>query len=184
MPALEYYVYHLINPLNGSVFYVGKGKGSRCKVHESKVKRNPEKYGKSEKGELILKILNSGKRVVTSIIAKGLSEEESLIVEEREIDRIGISNLTNIKSKGTVSGDTRGFESSGRTLALYWLSIVDCRDPRGMTPKNGVRVSDIHKDLNDIMTACINCAKMKDSFIAGMGEAFRISKHPLYSVIR
>lgn len=184
MAALKYYVYHLINPLNNSVFYVGKGKGSRCKTHEQKVKRNPEKYGKSDKGKIILEILNSGGSVNISIVSKNINEEESLIIEEREIDRIGISNLTNERSKGGLSGDTRGFFTSGRNLALYWLSIVDCRGDKGLTPLHGVSIYDIHNDLNDIMMKCVNCIKMKDSFIAGMGEAFKTSKHPLYSVIK
>ena len=34
--SLAYYVYLLIDPRDGKVFYVGKGKGSRCFDHSAK----------------------------------------------------------------------------------------------------------------------------------------------------
>lgn len=179
----KYYVYHLIDPINNVVFYVGKGTGNRHKTHESKVIRNPLQNCKSEKDKKILSIVNSGYSVKSEIITNNLTEIEALILEENEIEAIGIKNLTNKYKKGGKSGDTSGYVSAGRMLSTYWLSLKDVRCSEIVGEKFGVSLKSIHSELDEIMKSALSCPKMKTSFITGIGIGIEQSKHSLSSVI-
>jgi uncharacterized protein len=85
---LKSYVYVYCDPTDGSVFYVGKGKGNRCFEH---LKSDDE----SEKCLRIKKLRDRKIEPRIDILAFGLTEEEALIVEAAAIDLIGINNLTN-----------------------------------------------------------------------------------------
>lgn len=85
---LKRYVYVYCDPADGSVFYVGKGKGNRCFEHL-------KHEGESEKSLRIKKMRDAGVEPRIDILAFGLTEDEALIVEAAAIDLIGINNLTN-----------------------------------------------------------------------------------------
>lgn len=89
-----YYVYGLYD--NDDIFYVGKGKGNRYKGHFNNNSLSKSSY----KNHKIKAINNSGRKVNVRIIAKGLSERESLLLEGKLIESYGLHRsggcLTNI----------------------------------------------------------------------------------------
>lgn len=86
---LGYYVYLYVNPLNRSVFYVGKGKGGRALAH---LRANEKK----EITKTIQDIRARGKEPRIEILAHGfLSPEAAHRVEAAAIDLLGLGNLAN-----------------------------------------------------------------------------------------
>lgn len=98
-PMNGYYVYFLIDPRDGSTFYVGKGKGGRIRQHVAEVRAG--RYGSNgAKCERIREIITAGMAVVEQIHRGGLTEDEAYELERRLIK--GMDGLTNIIS-GTVT---------------------------------------------------------------------------------
>lgn len=93
----DYYVYHLIDPRSGAVFYVGKGKGGRMLQHERDV-RAGKKIDNAHKYAVIQSIIDDGLSVTTIKVAKGISEQSALDLEEEHIATL--SGLTNIAPRG------------------------------------------------------------------------------------
>jgi hypothetical protein len=86
---LGYYVYLYVNPLDNSIFYVGKGKGNRVFDHLKNV-------GENEKTSIIQEIRDSGKQPKIEILIHGLPDEETAFrIESAVIDVIGVNNLAN-----------------------------------------------------------------------------------------
>ena len=100
--SLAFYVYLLIDPRDGKVFYVGKGKGGRCLDHSAK----DDGVAKASK---IAEIESAGLTPQVDIIRHGLENEaEAFLVESAVIDAFGLGNLTNI-------APGYGVEKFGRT---------------------------------------------------------------------
>lgn len=96
---LPFYVYLLIDPLDQSVFYVGKGKNYRALSHVEEVKEMMSKGNliQSPKHRKILDILNLGGLPIELIVARFESEEEAFAVESVFINFVyGFENLTNL----------------------------------------------------------------------------------------
>ena len=97
---LLYYVYALIDPRDGQVFYVGKGKGSRIYSHIDDAESiEPSEVAKIAKIREIKSALKDG--VDHVVVRHGLSSEEALEVEASLIDYIESVQkitLTNIVS--------------------------------------------------------------------------------------
>lgn len=95
--ALGHYVYLLIDPRNGEVFYVGKGVGGRCFEHD---------YAEegARKAARFAEIKAAGLEVKVDIIRHGMAtKEEAFLVESAVIDVYGIENLTNkVKGHGSI----------------------------------------------------------------------------------
>lgn len=88
--SLAYYVYLLIDPRDGHVFYVGKGKGDRCLQHSA------QDDGQA-KAARIAAIEAAGLTPRVDILRHGLaSEAEAYLVESAVMDVFGLGNLTNI----------------------------------------------------------------------------------------
>jgi hypothetical protein len=86
---LGYYVYLYVNPLDNSVFYVGKGRGSRALAHLRA--RERKTIMRTIRG-----IRASGAEPRIEILAHGLrSPEAALKVEAAAIDLLGVANLAN-----------------------------------------------------------------------------------------
>jgi len=86
---LGYYVYLYVNPLDGRVFYVGKGKGQRALSHLQDTTR-------SRKATILGLIRGAGQQPVIEILAHGLSDEAAgLRVEAAAIDLLGLPGLSN-----------------------------------------------------------------------------------------
>ena len=88
---LGYYVYQLIHPSTGHVFYVGKGIGSRMLTHATWAN-----IAEGLKAETIREIKQvHGCDPSYRIVAHGLSEESAFLVEAVLIEQIGLHNLLN-----------------------------------------------------------------------------------------
>jgi len=86
---LGYYVYVYVDPSDESVFYVGKGKGTRALSLLNAAERR-------RVSSTIRKVRASGSEPRIDILAHGLpSEDVAFAVEAAAIDLIGIQNLTN-----------------------------------------------------------------------------------------
>ena len=90
---LGYYVYALVDPRDGKIFYVGKGHDDRVFAH-ARAALKPNDIVPSDKIEIIRSIIKRGDDVKTLILRHGLREREALIVESVLIDL-----LTNKETK-------------------------------------------------------------------------------------
>lgn len=89
---MSYFVYELVDPRCGSVFYVGKGKGARPSAHEREARAG--KPGR--KCERIREIIEDGKVPTVRIVQRFDDELLAYAEEAFHIERIGIANLTNV----------------------------------------------------------------------------------------
>ncbi len=87
---MEYYVYVYIDPRNHEEFYYGKGRGSRKNAHL-------DSEADTEKTKRIAAIRKIGLEPIIRVVARGLSEDEALLVEKTLLHKLGKS-LTNISS--------------------------------------------------------------------------------------
>ncbi len=121
---LGYYVYKLIDPRNGNVFYVGKGKGNRIFNHVNEVlsKDDLEEWqdDESEKIATIREIKGEGLEVIHLIHRHHLDEKTALEVEAALID--AYSGLTNV-SLGVNS--YYGVASVEQIVRRYGLEKID-----------------------------------------------------------
>lgn len=86
----KFYVYHLVDPRDGSVFYVGKGTGSRVRAHEVEARKGVT----SEKCKRIREIWASGLPVDRRVVRIFEHEIDAYDFERAEIRRL--PNLTNV----------------------------------------------------------------------------------------
>lgn len=118
---LKYYVYIYSNPINGEVFYVGKGKGDRVFQHL-------DEDSDSQKANYLKDLLSQGLQPKLEILIHGLDDEETALrVESSIIDLIGIKNLTN-KQSGHKSA-TFGRMTLKQIVAIYDKQKVNIEDP-------------------------------------------------------
>ena len=85
MPRNPFYVYALKDPRQkpAKPFYIGKGTGNRAWEHQIKI-------DDSEKGEVIKEINESGLKVIHTVLADNLTEEQALKLEAELIAAFGI----------------------------------------------------------------------------------------------
>jgi hypothetical protein len=123
---LGYYVYVLVNPLDGKIFYVGKGKGRRALAHshDTRQSRKTETF----RQKTVRRISAAGLTHRIDILAHGLdSEEAAYRIEAAVIDLLGMPVLTNlVRGKGTRS---LGRLSLSDLVALYRKRPVEIREP-------------------------------------------------------
>lgn len=99
----SYYVYHLINPITNRIFYVGKGKGLRCKQHLTD-KQNT--CHNTRLNGYIRNLVNSGNPPTIVKVLENVNEREAYEIEELQISlygRVGYESggiLLNILSSG------------------------------------------------------------------------------------
>lgn len=108
-----YYVYHYIDPRNGKVFYIGRGKNNRFKAH-----LNPSVLNSSmsKKNSLIKEILNEGLTPDIKIVFKDLTFSESNTIEKSEIVKFGKNNLTNMTTGGQGAVGVKSFLGKRHTI--------------------------------------------------------------------
>src|SRR5579871_788011 len=85
MAKNPFYVYVLKDPRfkPAKAFYIGKGTGNRIWEHHQNI-------DDSAKGKLITAILNEGFKVIHTIIADDLTEDQALKIEAELISAFGI----------------------------------------------------------------------------------------------
>ena len=117
----KYYVYELIDPRDGSVFYVGKGCRDRYAHHEAAARAGSA----SEKSDRINAILAGGDKIECRIVQRFDSEVQAYRFESLHIASIGLENLTNILpggAGGRVKGDSQILAERG---AEYVRALTD-----------------------------------------------------------
>jgi hypothetical protein len=85
----DYYVYVYIDPRNLKEFYYGKGTGSRKEAHLLDT-------SDSAKAKRIKEIKKEGLEPIIRVIARGLDENEALLIEKTLLWKL--DGLTNISS--------------------------------------------------------------------------------------
>ena len=88
-----FYVYFLMD--NGTIFYVGKGKGNRIKDHKRQC--NKENTGNQVKAERIRAAITAG-TFEEKVFAAGLSEPDAFSIEKGLIHEFRSHGITNIAS--------------------------------------------------------------------------------------
>ena len=106
----KFYVYEIIDPESGNVFYVGKGQKYRCFVHEYKTKNGKIPHNNYHLFNKISKILNLNKNLIYNIIFTSNDEDECYDFEEKTIEKYGIENLCNIELSN------RGVKHTSQTI--------------------------------------------------------------------
>ena len=98
LPHLQYYVYVLLDPRDGSVFYVGKGKQERALAHVAEVISliNSNIPLESKKHLRIKEILDSGQQPKQLVVARFDDEKKAFAVESVLINYVyDFTKLTN-----------------------------------------------------------------------------------------
>lgn len=91
-----FYVYELIDPRTGRVFYVGKGKGNRINHHETEARKGRL----SRKCDLIRQIEADGLTIEKRKVKRFEIEDEAYEYEAELIEHYGLRNLTNVVPGG------------------------------------------------------------------------------------
>lgn len=95
---MKYYVYELINSIDGAVIYVGKGTKYRMYIHVRRAKKNDVQYSKNPKLlNKIRSIIDNGGTILYNIIHRTDDDIDAYAKETDRINELGISNLCNIK---------------------------------------------------------------------------------------
>ncbi len=135
---LGYYIYLYINPLNGSIFYVGKGKGNRVFDHL-------RDESESQKVSIIREIRAHGEEPQIEILVHGLPDEETAYcIEAAVIDVIGVQNLAN---------NVRGWRSGyyGRMSVEQLTSLYERESAKIEEPAILIRINQLYRyGLSDI----------------------------------
>lgn len=92
----KYYVYALINDIDGKVFYIGKGTGNRSKQHYLDALNN--KIINHPKHEVIQSAIKEGRGITDFIVSNKMSESSAFALEKRLITKLKKHGLTNISS--------------------------------------------------------------------------------------
>ena len=121
---LEWYVYALVDPRDGRMFYIGKGKDSRVFAHAADA---IDGDSETEKLDLIRDIVRSGKVVETLILRHGITNEkhaylvESVLIDfcatlvSRNVDlSTGLANIV-----AGHNSEIFGIMSTSDVIALY-----------------------------------------------------------------
>lgn len=103
----KYYVYTLAYP-DGTVFYVGKGTGSRIDRHEKEARSDKPSYN-PYKCRIIRKIWDEGGQVLKQKIAFYDREEDAFKAEIALIAFYGKDTLTNLTEGGEGAGEGNQF---------------------------------------------------------------------------
>lgn len=85
---LKHYVYLYVDPRDGEVFYIGRGRGNRCFDHLNDT-------SESDKVEQIAEIAASGKTPRIELLRYGLSADAAVMLETAAIDLLRVDRLTN-----------------------------------------------------------------------------------------
>lgn len=85
MAQNPFYVYALKDPRQkpAKIFYIGKGTGNRAWEHQLNI-------DESEKGQVIQAIFDAGLKIIHTVIADNLTEEQALKIEAELIAGFGI----------------------------------------------------------------------------------------------
>lgn len=123
----RWYVYTLIDPRCGSVFYVGKGCGSRIEQHEKDARF---KDASTKKLNKIRSIWADGAEIEKAKVAYFWEEQDAYDHETDLIASFGLANLTNIHPGGQRAFDRRLVERKEREERETPLHVALAKSPK------------------------------------------------------
>ena len=97
-----FYVYLLVDPRSGSVFYIGKGTGSRLASHARAASAGD--FNRARKGKVISEIQDAGLQVTELVFCAGMSSGDALVLKKDLIAAIRLNGLTDVVG-GMVTND-------------------------------------------------------------------------------
>ena len=148
---LGYYVYALMDP-DGSIFYIGKGKGNRIFSHIKefqKAKNLSSDDALSKKLQHIKDIVDSGKQVKHYIIRHGLTNEHALIVESVLIDLFRQQKELKLNNVESLDNKISGFQSQG-IHSIDEINIMYEKPEAQILPNEKILAINISLDSHDI----------------------------------
>lgn len=124
-----WYVYELIDPVNGATFYVGKGKGARVDQHEKDAAKSTEVC--SKKIRKIKDIWACGLKVSKRFNAFFWDEQAAYDHETDLIDEYGLENLTNILPGGQKAWIERKAQRQSRKAKQFDIhTLLNAKDEK------------------------------------------------------
>lgn len=125
---LRFYVYILVNPIDHTVFYIGKGTKNRVFAHEQEYLKSDYSSDFAERQKLneIKQIHSNGLEVEKYLLTFGLSEDEAFHVENAVINfckliddqKLNVKKLTNIMSGHRSDGQKEALQTFGKVELL------------------------------------------------------------------
>lgn len=113
--AYGYYVYAIIDPFCGSIFYIGKGKGKRAYDHFNERNKN-----NADKKNRINEIYSKGEKAIIWVLQHNMEEDSAFDLEALLINVI--AGLTNI-SKPVIKETNKWFTSN---MSSFGYTEVEC----------------------------------------------------------
>ena len=121
----DYYVYVYIDPRNYEEFYYGKGCGSRKDAHLTD-------SGQSRKARRIADIRSVGSEPIIRVIARGLTEDQALLVEATLLWKLGKFTTNEVaghfsdcfRPHDTFHRDLPGFDFQNQLSTLTSVSAI------------------------------------------------------------
>lgn len=110
---IGYYVYCLIDPRDGNIFYIGKGESSRVFNHVSCALNTEDD---SIKLNIIREISNAGYNVGHYVIRHGLSEREAFIVESCLIDLLTFKDFQSVSKIANLIAGHESWDKGIKTV--------------------------------------------------------------------
>lgn len=144
---LGYYVYALLDPRDGTVFYVGKGKGDRVYQHARRARKVDSAQTRAGlKLDRIRAIHAEGREVGVELVRHGLSEETAFVVEAAVADALIIAgvDLTNLVAG---HGTEQGWRPLEDIVAGYVATEVE------IAPEHRVLLIRVSREFRHGMTA-------------------------------
>lgn len=155
----KFYVYVLMYP-DGTVFYVGKGKGNRIDQHETEACKGIQ----SPKCDIIRKIWIEGGEIIKQKVAYFDNEEDAYELEELLIAFFERKNLTNLTNGGEGAGiGNTNAKKNGRLHVTFNLSVSGERlmrvckylESRGIEPTDQAIIKfvreEVYKHLDEVL---------------------------------
>ncbi len=155
MPRNPFYVYALKDPRQkpAKPFYIGKGTGNRAWEHQIKI-------DDSEKGEVIKEINESGLKVIHTVLADNLTEEQALKLEAELIAAFGIRkygglltnkvrpNPNNISKRVKINVPDGCYEKAQMGLELIKSAVMELAkaNPEGIKNSDAAKYLGLQSD--------------------------------------
>lgn len=114
---VTWYTYELVDPTNGEIFYVGKGKGKRAQQHSLLAKRGRP----SPKYDKIREMLSRGVELITVKLKEFADEKAAYAHEKEHIAQLGLHRLANVTAGGG-SPKAMTFEQKMERYGTRWAA--------------------------------------------------------------
>jgi len=156
----RYYVYQLIDPRDGSVFYIGKGTGERIKQHTREAKAGI--VGNAKKHQRIDAILAAGLSVREIIVADNLDEKQAYQIEREMIKAMKNDGITNILN-GCVTNAEKSVEQAKALIKMtkpfeLWAATISDYKRKAVIAASG-SLEAFYKDRMEFLNMVVGMGK-------------------------